>query len=663
MPLTLKRLLCLVCLGLALTTHAKAMTPIGPMSIEQAAKDGVCLLSECAEHVRLERRISQEALNQLRRSGKPWAMAMALLCEADACSPPRAPPKPLLPLSFAKLKSALTSPVPHVRAMALLRLDLDSPGARKMAEAMLHDGAWLSPLPITVADHAFQRLQPGFAADINAMAPRPSASLPAPGWSPALNTYKGLPGVAGLRGPDANASAEWRAELKVYKFGYERQEANRRTLAGLWQHASRAELERALAHAEREVRLIAFDALLVRKLHEKPTELARQLLARGGVVNSDSCIPVPQSSAVALFLALERSPHPRAAVDFVSTLPVHRLASGESPMAVGFGPRHEISELLASSPWRLSAHATSLRRWADEELVAMESHRKAIEAAELKQAWKLGLGPNFEGGRALSMLNEAQDLPRLLRLARLGEFWALGTRAETPLLEQASLFQRSECWSGGTHCKHYRSSARSAWYRYVLGLPAPSALPLLEALLAAKPQGTERQDVISQLLALSHAAMDPDIAIALWQRHAILLPTHANAALVRPVEPTAFARLRDTAWLAPYGRAEAQGKPYCSGYAGVVKQLFVKLSPDQRLTALEHAFAYEPACALADYARAFLAAGRAGLEDYSFPDGSKLPDTVRALLAERIRQANGDEWQRLEEVRHRLFGGQSAKQT
>lgn len=615
-----------------------------PLQVAHLGESGLCLIGECPPAFDLDERMSAPLLKQLRSSPQAWQQALAVLCTERGCLPkaPDADPHVrwrLVRLSLAELKDALTSPIPAVRAMALLRLNLDSPGARAAAEDLLKDGAWLSPLPLTVADHAFARLHPDIDLPILGESANSKHGSPVPAWGMALNAYKGLPNLAALRNPATIATPDWQPAIARYdpKANAIR---NRSMLASLWRLASREDLIKALGHAELDVRLAAFDALLIRYPQFNPVQAARQLMSRGDTVSTGGCIPMPQTLALSLLTALERSSHRTAAEEFLAGMP----AADEKDVSP-FGSRLEIALHLADHPAQARRHAAVLRRWVDEGLSEWQGLKATTKTRPDGVGQWRSRFVTTTSSRALSIANAPEDLPRLQRLADMGQFIALGQRADTPLLSSADRFRREHCMPNSDSCKGFDKMAADDWYFYVSGLPVDQALPLLAPLLdsAESPQAVRRVFPLSIYANRFGHDLDPALGLALWQRYGLLLPHDAEAALKDASGQQALARLRDAGWLSAQASKSNEARGRCWDYEWMVSRLLTRVRKEDQHDLLLQAFKQGPACSLSAYASQFLTDS----SDYVYvperlPSG-RLPAHAKAVLRARLKRADAKE--------------------
>lgn len=382
---------------------------------------GLCLLSECPLQESLFERLTAKQLRQLRHSKQPWHQALAVLCDARGCPPEAMEPDHgnrfgIVQLSLQDLKGYLASPLPAVRAMALMRLDLHSPGARRAAEALLQDGAWVQPLALTVADHAYARLHRDIVLPRVGDYSNRKLELPPPIWTSALNLYKGVPGVSGLRNPNAAQDPKWHAALERFN-GLGDVETQRRVLAGLWHQANLDQLRDALRHTDLNVRLVAFDALLQRVPPAGLPALAEEMQRQGGRQVTGGCIPMPYSVAVTVLAAMENMNQSRAATAFLNSLPDYRPADGRiEPF-----PNDPRAEVARMSPRRAAEHAPVLRRWIDEGLGEVDRLEASTSEQDKKKA-RIQAYYSLQLMRisadSLAPLNVPDDRIRLERVAK-----------------------------------------------------------------------------------------------------------------------------------------------------------------------------------------------------------------------------------------------------
>jgi hypothetical protein len=347
---------------------AEMMAPT-PIDAESAAVSGVCLLEDCRQNWQFSDRLSAERHRQLQADPRPWARALSTLCEIDVHCPPThfnlalKHSEPIF-LPYSTLKRALEDHDAPVRAMALMRLDLASAGAVAAAERLLDDAAWVSPQPFTVADHAYARLHPEIVLhQIESAQSKIAATLPVPRLTNALNRYRGLALFSHLRAPDAPQSLAWQAAILAAAHNADAQ-LDPATLASFWRFGTRTEFEVALEYASLDVRLLAFDALLIRYAAPNPGALAVKLFKKGGVRKIGSCIQYNESVAVVIFKALRQTDDPHGAQIFLDSLATWD-DGGNMDRFTNPDPRQHIANHLAGNPRLAKMYAASLRLWAN----------------------------------------------------------------------------------------------------------------------------------------------------------------------------------------------------------------------------------------------------------------------------------------------------------
>lgn len=596
-------------------------SPNLPIDIKQAQSGGFCKLDACTPDA-LALDWSPTEISARRAHSDPWIRAMAVWCEGSSrCHPWRffdgpEPKQEPVHLPLAQLRQALGDPAPQVRAMAVLRLDLRSPDARKAAEALLKDGAWLHPQASTVADHAYARLHPALlVSSVETSAAKRALQLTEPRSTGALNLYRGIRYVAALRAPHAARALDWLSAFRRLDASASIP-SHGSTLAGLWHGASRLQLEAALNHDSQDVRLTAWDALALRFPDGDPEAWAIAALAKGGVREVGVCMPLQESIAVPLLQGLTSIGRPELGQKLLGTL------TAPSGGASVDEPRSHVARYLVTQPELARRFTAVLRRWVDDKV------------------WK--------AGQALAPAATAADLPRYVSLARRAQFDELGTRAEPELVAIAR--------------QHYRDAHRGRppahalsweWHRYVLNLPEAIALPLLSEAFEPHPLPEVRVNRIRRLASFDHFPDPParlGLARALWRKHQLVLLSMAPELLTDLSPSDASRLLRDRTWLGLHHELKDDDASACYGYARLVKGLLQRLPKSERTPILMQAFEHEPSCALPIYVETLHALQQAELGPKSrrASAGAFLPAAVEALLQARMERSAGPELEQLQ---------------
>jgi hypothetical protein len=611
--------LALAALISALAFFAPAQAKMAPpmllsaLTVEQVESEGICLISGC-EHVAttilLEPAIAKQ-LTALRKDARPWRRALSWLCNSkgvcnlsneypapaqedqSALSPHASDPNFVANLPLTQLKAALSDSAPQVRAMAVLRLDLRSAGARQAAQALLKDAAWVEPLPYSVADHAYSVLKARFPNDYSTRG------------LAALNDARGVDGFAGLRMPYAKRASDWQAKIASYPNttgaaafqgaeNFSNPQWERAVLAGFWHGATAKQLSAALAHADPTVRLAAFDALLIREQRPDSATLALRAFELGGERNIGDCIPRAQSIALPLFTAILQTAQHEQARLFLDALPLTNATKSAASNLQGgafarinkfSGPRVDIADYLMRHPSEAKLFAPTLRRWV---------------TADVPYALA-----------ALSKLGLQADLQHLQSAAEAGDFSQLLGRDDAPIYAAALAYyqaRRSKVAAGINAIptgQIERGGVAGQWFQYVYSLPEAKAMALFGEIFAeATPVAARSVQLRTLQQALYYTPTRLAINQALWYQHQILLPAQAEAVLAADPKaaPSAARLLNDSTWKSQIGDPNALEKSeYCDHYAGVVAPLMHQLAPKVQQLYILHALNNEPACALARY--------------------------------------------------------------
>ena len=576
--------------------------PVHLATVAEVQSRGLCLISGCANFASMASLQQDEARQLLswRTDPRPWARALSWLCNSDglcAMQNGLADTKTtataytlarvvkanlIVRLPLTQLAIALKDPAAQVRAAALLRLDLNSAGARAAAEALLTDAAWVAPLPHTVADHAY------FA--LNAAAPKHYSTRA----NAALNQTQGIDGWAALRMPYATQAADWQAKVASYPNASGVNVADHEnvtsewmdppTLAGFWHKASGQQLEAGLAHRDPTIRLTAFDALLVREHRKDSGALAIRAFQRGGTRNIGGCIPQSQSIALAIFTAILQSGQLDQATQFLDALAIPAKTTGLKLLG---DPLEDISNYLTSHPSDAALFAPTLRRW------VQADSRKAIAA--------------------LSAAGLSADLPRLQAVADAGDFAQLLGRDDAPIYQAAKAYYQARrsvvsTQDGTTRNSKIKVPIAGQWFRYVYSLPDAKAAALFAEIFSDLTPAAARTNQLRTLYQ-SLEYETPRIAIdtQLWKQHQVLLPRQAGAILAEdPKAPeTAVRLLSSSTWQSQISDPETMQKAnYCSNYAEVMAPLMRQLPAKAQEKYLMHALNNEPVCAIDAYLRA-----------------------------------------------------------
>jgi hypothetical protein len=358
-------------------------------------------------------------------------------------------------------------------------------------------------------------------------------------------------------------------------------------------------LSAALAHPDPTIRLVAFDALLIREQRPDSAALALRAFELGGERSLGGCIPRAQSIALPLFTAILQTAQQEQARRFLDALPVAnatKSAASNFP-ASNFpggtfgrtnkfsGPRVDIADYLMRHPSDAKLFAPTLRRWA---------------AAEVPYALA-----------ALSNVGLQADLPRLQSAAEAGDFAQLLGRDDAPIYAAALAYyqaRRSNVAAGINTIptgQAERGGVAGQWFQYVYSLPEAKAMALFAEIFAeATPTAARSAQLRTLQQALYYTPTRLAINKALWQHHQILLPAQAEAVLAAdPNAAQSAARLlSDSTWKSQISDQGAlEKRDYCDDYAGVVAPLMHHLAPKAQQLYLLHALSNEPACALARY--------------------------------------------------------------
>lgn len=640
----------LFALSFAHASFAEMLMPM-PINLESLADveaKGLCLIADCEDFgasVRLQpSEIAQMTL--WKTDSRAWARALFWLCNADGyCAKPNDQAVPtsawgelnapipakenlIVHLPFSQLSVALKDPSPQVRAAALMRIDLGSPGARAAVETLLSDAAWVEPLAHTVADHAFSVLHAAFPEQFSTRG------------KTALNQERGIKGLADIRMPYAKLATDWSSKIANYphttgvnaaptwaqknitSFGLDRG-----ALAGLWHLASPQQLEAALTHPDPTIRLTAFDALSIREGRKDLAALAIRTYKLGGASNIGSCISHLQSIGFELFTAILQSGQLEQATQFMDSLDYQTKT--RLSLELAGNPVTEIASYLTQHRSDAAQFAPILRRWA---LADKPYAVLALAAAGLKA-----------------------DLPRLQSVAEAGDFSQLLGRDDAAIYQSAKSYYVARRTFDSTQKRSeignqsMREGVSSQWFQYAYSLADDKAAALFaEIFAAATPKAARTEQLRTLHASLVYSANRKSMNALLWQRHQILLPQHAEAILAADPNAgkTAMRLLSSADWPSQIADpVKLQTMEYCSDYASSMAPLLKLLPPKPQETYLLYALDNEPACAIANYL------GSATVKPFSAPQvlGTRIAreqGKVKALLEAAV-QAESYQWPEL----------------
>ncbi len=596
----------LFALSVAPASFAKMLIPM-PINLDSLANvedKGLCLIAGCDDFgssVRLPpHEVAQMPL--WKTDSRAWARALFWFCNADgycAKSNDQVPPvgawgeinvpipakeNLIVHLPYSLLSSVLKDPAPQVRAAALMRMDLTSPGARIAAEALLSDAAWVEPLAHTVADHAYSVLNAAFPERFSTRG------------KIALNRERGIKALADIRMPYAKLATDWSSKIANYPHttgvnatpDWAQKNVtsfwlDRGALAGFWHLASPQQLEAALAHQDPTIRLTAFDALSIRERRKDLSALAIRANKLGGASSIGSCIPQMQSIGFDLFTAILQSGQMHETTLFMDSLDYQTKT--RLSLELAGNPVTEIAAYLTQHPNNAAQFAPILRRWAQADTRYSVS---ALAAAGL-----------------------SADLPRLKTVADAGDFSQLLGRDDAAIYQSAQSYYVARRTFDSTQKRSEidnqsrREGVSSQWFQYAYSLADDKAAALFaEIFAAATPKAARTEQLRTLHAALIYSANRKSMNALLWRQHEILLPQHAAAILAADpnAAKTALRLLSNTEWSSQItDLAKLQTTDYCYDYASIMTPLMNLLPLKPQETYLLYALDNEPACAIASY--------------------------------------------------------------
>ena len=593
-------------LSIAHASFAMMLMPM-PINLESLASvenRGLCLIADC-EDFGSSASLPPHEVAQLplwKTDSRAWARALFWLCNADGyCAKPNDQARPtsawgelnapipakknlIVHLPFSQLSAALKDPSPQVRAAALMRIDLGSPGARAAAETLLSDAAWVEPLAHTVADHAYSVLHAAFPEHFSTRG------------KSALNQERGIKGLADIRMPYAKLAADWSSKIANYPHttgvnaapGLAQENVtsfwlDRGALAAFWHLASPQQLEAALAHSDPTIRLTAFDALSIREGRKDLAALAIRAYKLGGATNIGSCISQMQSIGFELFTAILQSGQLDQATLFMDSLDYQ--TKSRFTLELAGNPVTEIAAYLTKHPSDAAQFAPILRRWA---LADQPYAVLALAAGGLKA-----------------------DLPRLQSVADAGEFSKLLRRDDAAIYQAARAYYLarrafvSTQKRSGAADQSISGGVSRDWFQYAYSLADDKAAALFaEIFAAATPKAARIEQLRTLHASLIYSANRKSMNALLWQQHEILLPQHAATILAADPKAakTAMRLLSGSEWSSQISDlAKLQSADYCYEYASIMTPLMNLLPPKPQETYLLYALDNEPACAIASY--------------------------------------------------------------